>query len=94
MATASADVVGWVAHRDGLRGVGAAGEEGLMAIQVKIKEEIIEWVSDQTGMDREEAQEFVKHFVGMLYFTGAFEAIEITPGSSANANVKAPAERD
>lgn len=68
-----------------------------MVIQIQIKAELIEWVSDQTGMDREEAQEFTKHFVGMLYFTGAFEALEITspqgglPGACASsANASAP----
>ena len=64
-----------------------------MVIQIKIKPELIEWASGQTGMDRDEAEEFVKHFVGMLYFTGAFEAIEITSASSANANAGAAEER-
>ena len=55
-----------------------------MVVQIKIKPELIEWVSNQTGMDREEAEEFTRHFVGMLYLTGAFEAIEIAPASSAS----------
>ena len=48
-----------------------------MVIQIKINPELIEWVCQQTGMDSAEAEEFVKHFAGMLYLTGAFEAIEV-----------------
>jgi len=50
-----------------------------MVIQIKINPELIEWVCQQTGMDSAEAEEFVKHFAGMLYLTGAFEAIENDP---------------
>jgi len=64
-----------------------------MIIQVKIKAEIVEWVSGQTGMDYEEAQEFTKHFVGMLYFTGAFEEIKLSPKSSASVNVTNKSKR-
>ena len=56
-----------------------------MVIQIKIKSELIEWVGDQTGMDHEEAEEFVRHFVGMLYLTGAFEAIENEPAPASSA---------
>ena len=62
-----------------------------MVVQIKIKPELIEWVSNQTGMDREEAEEFTRHFVGMLYLTGAFEAIEneSAPASSASGQPNA-----
>ena len=50
-----------------------------------IKPQLIEWLSHEIGYGPDEAEEFAKEFVGMLYFTGAFEAIEITSASSANA---------
>jgi len=56
-----------------------------MVIQIKINPELIEWVSQQTGMDSAEAEEFTKHFVGMLYLTGAFEAIENEPAPASSA---------
>ena len=59
-----------------------------MVIQIKINPELIEWVCRQTGMDFAEAEEFVKHFVGMLYFTGAFfETIENEPAPASSATV-------
>ena len=59
-----------------------------MVIQIKIKSELIEWVGDQTGMDHEEAEEFARHFVGMLYLTGAFETVELTPASTPTAMLR------
>ena len=56
-----------------------------MVIQIKINPELIEWVCQQTGMDFAEAEEFVKHFAGMLYLTGAFEAIENEPAPASSA---------
>ena len=57
-----------------------------MVIQIKINPELIEWVCRQTGMDFAEAEEFVKHFVGMLYLTGAFfETIENEPAPASSA---------
>lgn len=59
-----------------------------MIVQVKIKTELIEWVADQTGMDRVEAEDFTKQFAGMLYFTGAFEGIgPIGPALPASQSV-------
>ena len=57
-----------------------------MVIQIKINPELIEWVCQQTGMDSAEAEEFVKHFAGMLYLTGAFEAIENDPAPASSAS--------
>jgi len=58
-----------------------------MVIQIKIKPELIEWVCQQTGMDSAEAEEFVRHFAGMLYLTGAFESIENEPAPASSATV-------
>ena len=55
---------------------------------VQIKPELIEWVGEQLSMDFEAAEEFINEFVGMLYITGAFEAVEIAPTSNVNVEIQ------
>ena len=42
-------------------------------VAIQIKTEVIEWLMEHEGWDAEESLSFAQEFIGMLYFTGAFE---------------------
>lgn len=59
-------------------------------LTLQITPDFVEWVSQELGMDFEEAGRFAQEFVGMMYFTGCIISIKTGPASATSQTFQLP----